>query len=47
MTAVPHLSYDPITLDEIRAAQERTRGAVVRTPLVRLDADDRGCPYLS
>jgi threonine dehydratase len=39
-TAVPELSYEPIPLDEIRAAQERTRGAVVRTPLVRLDTDD-------
>jgi len=35
------LSYEPIALEEIRAAQERTRGAVVRTPLVRLDADDQ------
>jgi threonine dehydratase len=41
MTAsAPPLAYDPISLDEIRAAQERTRGAVLRTPLVRLDADD-------
>src|SRR3954470_20409620 len=38
--AAPQLSYEPIALDEIRAAQERTRGAVLRTPLVRLDADD-------
>jgi threonine dehydratase len=38
--AAPELSYQPIPLDEIRAAQERTRGAVVRTPLVRLDTDD-------
>jgi threonine dehydratase len=38
-TATPDLSYEPISLDEIRAAQQRTRGAVVRTPLVRLDAD--------
>ena len=39
-TAAPPLSYQPISLDEIRTAQERTKGGVVRTPLVRLDGDD-------
>lgn len=34
------LTYEPIALDEIRAAQDRTKGAVARTPLVRLDTDD-------
>ncbi|MDA1348125.1 MAG: pyridoxal-phosphate dependent enzyme [Chloroflexi bacterium] len=32
--------YDPIPIDEIRAAQDRIAGHVVRTPLVRLNADD-------
>jgi threonine dehydratase len=36
----PAISYEPVPLDEIRAAQERTRGGALRTPLVRLDADD-------
>lgn len=39
-TTAPELSYEPIALDEIRAAQERTKGAVARTPLVRLDTDE-------
>jgi threonine dehydratase len=39
-TTADRLSYQPVSLDEIRAAQERTRGAVVRTPLVRLDTDE-------
>lgn len=39
-TVAPAISYRPIPLDEIRAAQERTRGGVVRTPLVRLDSDE-------
>lgn len=39
-TAPSELSYSPVTLEEARAAQERTRGAVVRTPLVRLDVED-------
>ena len=38
--APSELIYEPIALDEIRAAQARTQGAVVRTPLVRLDTDD-------
>lgn len=38
MTDTP-LHYSPIPLDDIRAAQERTREVVVRTPLVRLDAE--------
>ena len=32
--------YEPIPIDEIRAAQDRIKGHVVRTPLVRLNADD-------
>jgi threonine dehydratase len=34
------LVYEPIPLDEIRAAQRRIAGAALRTPLVRLDVDD-------
>jgi threonine dehydratase len=34
------LTYEPASLDEIRAAQRRIAGAAVRTPLVRLDVDD-------
>jgi threonine dehydratase len=33
-------TYDPIPLEEIEAAWNRIAGAVVRTPLVRLPADD-------
>ena len=32
--------FDPIPIERIRAARERIAGAVVRTPLVRLNADD-------
>lgn len=32
--------YDPITIEEIRAARERISGAVLHTPLVRLNVDD-------
>ncbi len=32
--------HDPIPIEDIRAAQERIAGAVVRTPLVRLNVDD-------
>ena len=32
--------HDPIPLDDIKAARDRIAGAVVRTPLVRLSADD-------
>jgi threonine dehydratase len=32
--------YEPITLGEIRAARERIAGAVIRTPLVRLNVDE-------
>ena len=32
--------HDPIPLREIEAARDRIAGAVVRTPLVRLNADD-------
>src|SRR5262245_10598077 len=34
--------WDPIPLDALRAAQERTRGVVCRTPLVPLDAEIAG-----
>ena len=34
------VSYDPIPLEEIKAAQERISTDVVRTPLVRLNVDD-------
>ena len=36
----PDLHWDPIPLAAIREARERTHGAVLRTPLVRFDADD-------
>lgn len=32
--------YDPIPIERVRAAAERIRGTVVRTPLVRLNVDD-------
>jgi threonine dehydratase len=34
------LAYEPVSLEEIRAAQARTTGTAVRTPLVRLDVED-------
>ena len=34
------LTYQPIALAEIEAARERTRGAVIRSPLVKLDYED-------
>jgi threonine dehydratase len=45
MKAVPaapgaNLRYEPIPLDEIRAAQQRTAGTVIRSPLLRLDVED-------
>ncbi len=46
MKAVPEsgqLHYTPVPLEDIRAAQERTRGIVLRTPLVKLDYDDAPC----
>ena len=39
MTDLATLHYAPVSLDELLAAQTRTAGAVVRTPLVRLDGD--------
>lgn len=36
----PPLHYEPVPLDEIRAAQARIAGAAIRTPLVRLDEDE-------
>jgi threonine dehydratase len=38
--ASAELSYEPVPLDEMRAAQRRIAGAAVRTPLVRFDVDD-------
>jgi len=34
------LKYNPIPIEEIRAAQKRIADTVVRTPLVRLNVDD-------
>ena len=34
------LRYDPIPVEKVRAAAERIKGAVVRTPLVWLNAHD-------
>lgn len=34
------IEHTPATIDELRQAQRRTAGTVVRTPLVRLDADE-------
>jgi threonine dehydratase len=41
--AVERLNYSPVQLEEIHAARERTKGIVLRTPLVRLDYDDAPC----
>ncbi len=35
-----HPLHEPVSLDEIRAARGRIAGAVVRTPLVRLNVED-------
>ncbi len=46
MKSVPasaQIHYRPAPLADIRAAQERTRGIVVRTPLVKLDYDEAPC----
>jgi threonine dehydratase len=46
MKTVPtgtELRYRPVPLEEIHAARERTRGIVLRTPLVKLDVDDAPC----
>ena len=32
--------HQPVALEDVRAARDRIKGAVVRTPLVRLNADD-------
>jgi threonine dehydratase len=40
--AGPELHWKPIPLEAIREARERTRDVALRTPLVRLDADDLG-----
>jgi threonine dehydratase len=37
------IEHEPVPLDEIKAAQERTTDIVLRTPLVRLDYDDAPC----
>ena len=34
------LRYDPIPVEKVRAAAERIKSTVVRTPLVRLNAHD-------
>lgn len=34
------IEHEPISLDRIRAARRRIEGAAIRTPLVRLNADD-------
>jgi threonine dehydratase len=39
------LVHHPVSLDELLAAQKRTAGAVLRTPLVRLDGDE-GMPEI-
>lgn len=39
MTDLATLHYAPVSLDELQAAQKRTAGVVLRTPLVRLDSD--------
>ncbi len=36
-------SHDPIPIEEVRAARERIRGSVLRTPLVPLGVDDAPC----
>jgi threonine dehydratase len=36
------LHWDPIPLREIEHARERLKGIALRTPLVRLDADESG-----
>ena len=33
------ISYEPIPIGEIRAAQQRIAGEVVRTPLIRLNVE--------
>jgi threonine dehydratase len=37
------IEYRPVPLEEIRAAQARTKDIVLRTPLVKLDYDDAPC----
>jgi threonine dehydratase len=39
--AVSELTINPISLDDIRAARERIADSVVRTPIVRLNVDER------
>lgn len=45
MTTIPP-PVRPVTLDEIRAARERIRGVVTRTPLIRLVHDVAGAPEI-
>jgi len=40
-SAASALTTNPISLDDVRAARERIASSVVRTPLVRLNVDDR------
>src|SRR5947207_3859162 len=42
MTATAPPPVRPVTLDEIRAARERIRGVIVRTPLIKLRHDADG-----
>src|SRR4051794_4110465 len=39
-TESPKLSYRPIPLVEIEDARDRTKGAVIRTPLVKFDYEE-------
>lgn len=39
MTDAATLTYQPVSIDELLAAQKRTTGVVTRTPLLKLDAD--------
>jgi threonine dehydratase len=40
--AIPQLHWEPIPLSAIEDARQRLHGVALRTPLVRLDADDLG-----
>ncbi|HKR64959.1 MAG TPA: threonine/serine dehydratase [Thermoanaerobaculia bacterium] len=46
MSAISAPPVRPVTLDDIRAARERIRGVVMRTPLVRLRHDVAGAPEI-
>src|SRR5438093_13246402 len=40
---MPQIATPDLTLDDIRAAARRIAGAVLRTPLVRLEVEDTPC----